>query len=913
MKGSRMKHVWSGIVILTTVAAVTLCPAARADETQGEQSETATVSQTRHRAETYAIPLDPTYLSPATTIGRKPFSAPVLTSSSISPGVIVGYTWYDWQHNGSMGRMIETGPHSGETGYAIVHMGWMYLPDKQSLDSYRSYAYAAYRSEDHAMIAPVIIMPEEENNYGGYVNVDVTPDNRAIVGGHARDNTLTVPEFYYDGGPAYGTFPNVDRIPDSTLLYNEVVSASHMWPKFFFQFGSDTVFHVIAADFHEAPLMWHMNHLKYFRKVGFEGAATSVWDYPPYIIDTVQPLAHDVIGTRTGDRVAIAWTASLPYDEPGCDTCSGISFYDGSNLASIDNDVYYQLSNDQGATWEPRVNLTKATPFEAAWKAGFDLSLLFDSYDNLHIIWPACPWPEDFCPESGGFCWAEEWYPENARLFHWSESLPYIRTIADQSYEWQATLLDSCLPGGLALRIAKPSISECEDKLYALWTQFNDPRNGIIDDCAEWGYDDVPSVGATNGELFFSVSDDFGMTWDLPVNLTNSYTPHCDPKFGEDCQSDYWASMTRFGRENQPGEDWTGVITIDPSGTYTGDHYLDVMYVNDLDAGSPTLSNPEGSWTNNLINWFRLACVEPTPLPIFQVEWTSGVAATLVGVQTDTSVWIDNWGNATLTYAIEVEELNGPPGWLEVSGYDGIICSGLGCYFDEVTIHLNKDGVITQPGVFNGILHITGNDPFNLPTDITIQLTVEEEPACCEVMGNFYNDGEPFNILDLDNWIEWLLRNPGVPPGPDCRAQLDIVDSIDCVWAGNMCIYPDGVVDILDLDAWINCLLRDPFAMCPTECPAETEGCCEVMGDFNHDGVLDETDVTLIGNWLISDWPYCLPEPFCCDEVDVDYDGIVGILDADAIIDAVYRGQPLGPCPAYSGSSDWCWKCFPPK
>ncbi|UCG60381.1 MAG: hypothetical protein JSV52_08580 [Candidatus Zixiibacteriota bacterium] len=908
-----MKHVWSRIVILTAVTAMTLCPAPQADdETQGKQSETAAVSQTRYRAATYAIPLDPTYLSPTTTTNQQPFSAPVLTSSTMSPGLIVGYTWYDWQHNGSMGRMIETGPHPGETGYAIVHMGWTYLPDKQSADSYRSYAYAAYRSEDHALIGPVIVMPEEEDNYGGYVNVDITRDNRAILGGHNLIDYLNVPEFYYDGGSAYGTFPNVDRIPDSTLLYNEVVSASHMWPKFFFQYGSDTVFHVIAADFHEAPLMWHMNHLKYFRKVGFEGAATSVWDYPPYVIDTVQPLAHDVIGTRTGDRVAIAWTASLPYDEPDCDTCSGISFYDGSNLASIDNDVYYQLSSDQGATWEPRVNLTKVTPFEAAWKAGFDLSLLFDSSDNLHIVWPACPWPEDFCPESGGFCFAEDWYPHNARLFHWSESFPYIRTIADQSYEWQATLLDSCLPGGLALRIAKPSISECEGKLYALWTQFNDPRNGIIDDCAEWGYDDVPSVGATNGDLYLSVSDDLGGFWSLPFNITNSYTPRCDPKFGEECQSDYWPSMTRLGRENQPDEDWTAVITIDPSGTYTGDHYLDVMYVNDLDAGSPTLSNAEGSWTDNPIKWFRLACIEPVRYPVFEAEWTSCEASTMVDEQFDTTLGIGNSGNATLTYAIEVEELNGPEGWLEVSGYNGYVYPGVQDP-DYVTVHLNKDGVITNAGVYNGILHITGNDPFNLPADITIELTVEGPSDCCEVMGKFYNDGEPFSILDLDNWIEWMLRNPGVPPGPDCPAQLDIRDTTICVWAGNVCIGPDGYVDILDLDAWIECLLRDPWSTpCPAQCPEVPEGCCVLKGDFDHNGVVDEDDLQQFAEHLgaVPDLPPC-SDPFCCDEMDLDGDEIIGITDLLYLQDYILQGEPVPPpCGEYSGSDDWCHKCL---
>ena len=118
------------------------------------------------------------------------------------------------------------------------------------------------------------------------------------------------------------------------------------------------------------------------------------------------------------------------------------------------------------------------------------------------------------------------------------------------------------------------------------------------------------------------------------------------------------------------------------------------------------------------------------------------------------------------------------------------------------------------------------------------------------------------------------------------------------------------MVSILDIDYMIGYLLRSEYETLG-ECP---DGCCRLMGDFNHDGVLDETDGTMMIDWLVWQWPYRGQDPYCCDEVDVVAPfGSVDILDADAIIHAASQGTSLGPCNDYSGSNDWCWKCFPPK
>ncbi|UCG63188.1 MAG: hypothetical protein JSV52_07880, partial [Candidatus Zixiibacteriota bacterium] len=464
--------------------------------------------------------------------------------------------------------------------------------------------------------------------------------------------------------------------------------------------------------------------ISYFRKVGFEGSSDTEWDYPPYVVDTVNDIAHDVVGQRNGDRVCMTWFGTLPYDEPWCDTCSAVnSIYGASLISQKDNDIYYQESYDQGATWLPRVNMTKCPLGGKAYKAYCDASTLYDSEGNLHIAWNAIPWPADLCWEDETGCFAEGWNQYlSARLMHWSENVPYIRPICDQTYD--PPLPDSCFPSTWSLRIAKMSLAECDGNLYCVWSQFNNPKQGVIDDCADWAWTQG-GRNAANADVWVSVSEDWGMTWDYQRNLTNSYTPHCDPKKNYDCQHDYYPSMNYMGRYADPSEDWTGAIVVDPSGgAYSGDYYLDVQYLNDLDAGS--IIYGYGSWTINPIKWFRLPCVDPIPAPIFANSWGAfgDPSYCKPGESLDTTLMLENVGNSELTYVLTIEYDDGSSGWLGTSGFTGSIPPGL-AGMEYGTVHVNQN-LMTDYGNYFARLHFEGNDPNNLPTDIPVELIIAD-------------------------------------------------------------------------------------------------------------------------------------------------------------------------------------------
>lgn len=639
------------------------------------------------------------------------------SASAASPGVSVGDTWYDYQHNGTIGRMVTWGPYTidgsgvvihdaGSAADPGVHFSWMGLPGPVMQS--RAYYYNYYNAATglFSPTGPIPVQPTDE--YAGYVGVDVTPsDNKAVMIGHNNQGSGYQTHIYWDFDAMFGFFSANNRVEDTVAAYGSSNDPNAViWPKAKYQVGTQTVTHVIAQV--SEPNAADPQSIYYFRKVGTEDGG--VWDYPPYVIDTIYDLSHDIAAEPLGDKVALVWTANLPQgaDIGTCDTCSGES----SIHVQWDNDIYYQISNDQGSNWLPRVNVTQNVNGEAGFRPYTDLSSLIDSDGNLHIVWSAVVWPAD--PVSDGWGW-------NCRVFHWSEDNPYVRTV--HSADFTQTV---CTPGAWNINAAKMQVSECDGKIYVMWVQFNDPETHL-DDCharAAGGTGDFQ--GAANGELYFAISGDNGLTWDKARNLTNSYTPLCEPENGGiDCANDNWPSMAPYGRQDQAGDDWSGAVVVDPSGgSYAGDMYLDIQYVNDVDAGG--IVQEEGTWQLGTMNWFRMACVEPipNPLPVITPAEIDEPVWTKPSVQRDEDIVIENAGNVALTYTVVVDEGTGPSGWLGTSGLSGSVPSGLS-NIETGQILLNQGGVQTTDAILEGRIVIDHNGPTDT-TVIPIRLLVAD-------------------------------------------------------------------------------------------------------------------------------------------------------------------------------------------
>jgi len=428
---------------------------------------------------------------------------------AVSPGVKVGETWYDYQRNGSMRRMINWGwgPDLGDGEvYGLgIHFSYMMLPT--SLLEDRHIYYNCYMGQTGTQLQPGLGQSVQPGgDYAGYCGIDVTQvqrtegetilqaANQGVIICHNNPGAGYASQAYYDGGPMWNYWAPTSRVPDSVQTYATSAGVEDIWPAMRYHdvAGHDPVTHIIAQS--SNPNAGDPQAIYYFRKVGI--GASGAWVYPPYVIDTIYDLSQDVACSMTDGKMALVWTGNLPNDGD-CDTCSGTSAF-----VQLDNDIYYQISDNYGVDFNPRVNVTKNVDGEAGFRPYTDLSCLItqdaaNGVNALHIGWSGRVWPAD--ANSGGFIGLR------CRMFHWGENLgtggfdgpdpqtdnAIIRTVSN--LDWDQT---TCNGGAWQMNGSKMTISECNGRLYFLHVQFNDP-NIMMDDCAERGMTGADVVGST--------------------------------------------------------------------------------------------------------------------------------------------------------------------------------------------------------------------------------------------------------------------------------------------------------------------------------------------------------------------------------------------------------------------------------
>jgi hypothetical protein len=714
--------------------------------------------------------------------------------SSLSPGVVVGHTFYDYQHNGRMPRMVDWG-YDATNGLSI-HFLWMWL-ETETLEN-RKYAYNAWKDAAMDLLTPNDNVHEIQGDGGmaGYVALDVTDHdygdgtnvpNIAVASGHEHGGDgVYRSKTYWDFSPLFLFFNTSSAVTDSVWEYGLQPTADYViWPSMRYQDvpGNDPVLHVFSQE--SMPDAADPQGIYYFRKVGFRDAGT--WDYPPYVVDTVFDIAQDVATSKTTGKVALTWIANRPPNLAACDTCSDNDGDEAVFSVQLDNDIYYQISNDFGATWQPRVNLTKNIEGEAGYRPYTDMQALISSDENLHIAWSGRVWPAD--PEADGVGF-------DCRMFHWGEALGFetggdgysrgrVRTVAN--LEWDQT---TCNGGAWQMNGSKMNIGECNGRLYYNWTQFNNIPAGDTADCAQRGLDGTDVVGSANGELWLSVSNNLdGLLWDAPRNLTNSPSPGCDPAGGGDpCDSDHWSSMARFGynETDYGGTNIPDTAIVDPSGSYAGSHYIPIQYIHDIDAGG--IVQDEGTWQESHVTWFSLACVTPVETKLLAVSPNEvgypAYTPTSAGTTGDTTLTLENTGNADLTanYSITMST----DGSISPSSGSETVLAGFNNTVDlPITFSKGTGTSVAGELTFSGSFD---NSPVTVPLEWFFVDTIIS-PTWDTV---YVDDGTKANALALTVANNGNKGRQGVS-----RVNLDYFEYGDCD------VYPEGGDDPYPGDASI--------------------------------------------------------------------------------------------------------------
>ncbi len=680
------------------------------------------------RAPKYMIPFErpmgqkPNMTAPQIPLGLKDVQA---------AGNIAGYSTYDYQHNGSMGRQLVTDPVN-----QIIQFCWM-AQDNKTIPGDRGIkwnawivaqgAYAA--AQGGAMIT---------NYYSGYTSIAVWDYGLGAVGAH------TDPEAGH-----YNCWLYVDYTPAACLFSDIRVAQPDPEAEWYID-DMETIWPIV--DVHHAggkgpteTVVYMLTHVYeasedmiLYRSVGEdEYNMPNQFDNGTYI-ETVTDLSYTVVADPNSDRVAIVYTDDRRGEEEG----SG---------SQTDLDVWYMLSTNQGATWD-QTDRTDEGPLtntagrycvskyqintppdeDSLWRAYSDLSACWSPDGNLHIIWPARELIDKNTYEN-----------YKSRLIHWSTDIPNARIIAEARHTMKIGQNMICDAGVWNMYIAKPSISWCDDKLYSLWTQFG--TRYTLNDCSNLGY--------ANGELMLAVSNDNGLTWDNPTNLTDSPTPNCTDS---SCESDHWSSMARYGM------------------IYTGYDTLDILYVNDKSAGG--IPQGEGIWCTNPVMHLRTPCrlINLAPKIAFEVSSYVDPTHTQPGVPLNTDMTIINIGNSLLTGELQIGYVDGS-GWI---GFEGgaqtaalSIPSGAS-NTQMVALTLNLGGVLTtNPSGWDAYI-IAATDAQSTPDSIPVHLTVASDFDMPQdaILNTTIKNLKVFNTgrLGGDEDYATLGFPKGAPPDGDC-------------------------------------------------------------------------------------------------------------------------------------------------
>lgn len=601
-----------------------------------------------------------------------------ITTDGNSPGELIAHTWYEYQQNSTMGRLIDWRAPEPQIHMAYTQMfGSPTGPRTLSYNVFDPVTGSWPLTGDiGCAVSPLT------NARGGFANTDADPSGAAVITGHIRlsDNVSapTRTTVYWDATAPVGVycgFGSGSRISDSLNNVHALESGTDViFPKLEYHIrGSDTVVYAFCCEFATGD----QHALVLFRKEGNSAGGSTGWTAT--FIEDCWWMCQDITASRVSSKVALVWLE---------DAAEGI-------LGQ--SDVWYWVSHDMGLTWNPanKHNITNYDPDLPGYRAWMEVSCLYDTQDHLHVLWNANVYDGDRTDSQTRRC----------RLFHWADHTDIISTV--KNAEWDPLL--NCGVGGANVHnLAKFTISECNGKLYAIWIQFGDPENGDTTDCANPEF--VNAAFNANAEIYLSVSTDLnGDKWDEARNLTCTKTPGCDNTPGNECDNENWPSMSRYGMNNASftGLDWSAVPqahSVDPSrqpdSPYTGTYYLDVMYVNDLVPGASTGADATPA-ANVPLKWFRLPCVEPvieakialTPDQIVYPEYTSH------GTPAFYHIRIENNGNADLNISKIGAVKTTLPGvnWLTVNTTSLLVPAGSN-NVDTVVVTLNNGGVINNPG-----------------------------------------------------------------------------------------------------------------------------------------------------------------------------------------------------------------------
>jgi hypothetical protein len=690
--------------------------------------------------------------------GAAPFSNAIGVSRlSARSGVVAspGLTWYDYQHNGSMGRQVV---YDGVGDY--VHFLWMYSATVEPTGNARGVAYNAWAMTGGGMQwtsnLPGGGKLVSSGQRAGYVSLDVTDWGAAVASFHEavglRNNTRAdfdtwIPLGYFDSLGSPGPDPPTC---EGWVTGNCETGSDYIWPVVEWdKVGDDSITHVASIEGPNCGDNSEIQTIAYYRKVN------NAWPHCATGIDSVYNISQVVRSDPNSDKVAIVYLKPMYYgDNDPLDVCG---------FGQWQNDVVYKESSDGGASFINQtatfVNVTDYSQGhtlqsdQIVHMAYTDVSAVYDSDGHLHIVWNTPV--RDMEDPCGGL-------PYASRMWHWDDLNQCISLVYDATRP-----RFHCQQGAFMHTIGKMSVSECAvdetTRLYVSFSRMGAHTSADGDtnaDCSEVSAEDYGNFA--NSDIYVTGSSDGGLTWGpnpahpqysvagpnsgpvqngTAVNLTNTQTDECAPG---DCMSEHWGTMSKYNVDS-----------------------LHLMYVEDHHAGAgirgTVAGDEEGVQTENTMQYAREGCFLPsgicgisaTPVDVtVTIAPTTGTGCT-VPTTTTFDITLTNTGNQTLNYTAAANQT-----FISPANTGGSI--GVGCGANSTITY--TAGPVAVEGQVSATITVTANcggEDIVIVIDVTVNVDCYPaeyatlSTACWSVdvwntarAGGGDNEGQMFWFLD---------------------------------------------------------------------------------------------------------------------------------------------------------------------
>ena len=427
-------------------------------------------------------------LSPTPTMNARIAPAGFLTDDpAIGEVDTVGTTWYDYQHNGTAGRMIRIDE------WGNIHVVWMNGLDNgaTSRHIYYNLMYPGSAWQWGTVGAPV-----ENANRGGYSCLAVSTQGTPFPCFHVvtpqtnPDSRATVAADLFPGSGAF-SFWNLPEVSEGAATL-EVI-----WPKIAIDLNGKI--HTVSTENPASGVAGDPQRIYYCRGEYDTLAYQVNYEFDQLEIDWVEVIAADITASRQSNRVAMIYN----------------DIREDVDTTQYNNDTYLVVSED-GITWDfsNPINVTDFIPPDlsllpdttAANKDTFrvytDAAVLFDAWDNIHVAFTT-----PYYDALRGLISIN-----NALIWHWDE---YYESFSLVGEGWWGGVPFEC--GAWQRFIQRPcmAVDESNNWLYMSYMHYDTGS--------------VSQGGFPQGEIMVSVSTDGGVRWAEPTNITQTGVAGAEP------------------------------------------------------------------------------------------------------------------------------------------------------------------------------------------------------------------------------------------------------------------------------------------------------------------------------------------------------------------------------------------------